>query len=133
MAVPNRLIRKLNEALGAEASDDMVNWIGETDTVGSELRRDVAQLRHEMNARFDAANARFDALQADIDGRFAATAASVDSKFAVLEAKMDARFAAAEAAAAQRHSEFMRWTMGFWAASLATMVASIFALARVIR
>ena len=55
--------------------------------------------------------------------------AGVDAKFA----GVDAKFAAAEAAAARRHEEFMRWTIGFWVLSLATLVGSVIAIARIIR
>ena len=75
MAVPNRLIRKMNEALGAEASDDMVDWM-------NRIESSLAELRSTTVARFDA---------------------------------------------------LVRWMLGFWAASLVTIVASLYALSRVIR
>ncbi len=118
MAVPNRLVRKLNDMLGAEASDDMIDWMGRVEDSIRGLRQDLAEFRTHVDGRFAAIDARF---------------ASVDARFQTLEGRMEAKFAAAEAAAAQRHADFMKWTMGFWAASLITMVASIYAFARLIR
>src|SRR5216110_3404361 len=118
MSVPHKLSRRLTEVLGDEAADTMVDWMTHSDArlveVHQELRADMAELRQEMRAGF-----------ANIEARFA----DVDTKFA----RVDAQFATAEAAAARRHEEFMRWTIGFWVLSLATLVGSVIAIARIIR
>ena len=56
MSIPPRLASKLNETLGAQAAEDLVSWLDESRTQHSELRADVAELRHEMETRFVATN-----------------------------------------------------------------------------
>jgi hypothetical protein len=38
-----------------------------------------------------------------------------------------------DAAAAKRHADFMKWTLGFWAVSRVTLVGAIAGLAQVFR
>jgi hypothetical protein len=46
--------------------------------------------------------------------------------------RIDAKFSAADTAAAQRHADFLKWTVGFWLVSLATLIGSIAAFARIL-
>ncbi|MEX2180392.1 MAG: hypothetical protein WD801_16875 [Gemmatimonadaceae bacterium] len=48
MPVPSHVARKLREVLGADAAEDLVNWMDET----TAARADVAELRHEMQVGF---------------------------------------------------------------------------------
>ena len=121
MPTPHRLSRKLNEVLGNEAADAMIDWLNESDTRYGELRQEIALFRQEVRADFAE-------LRQEIDVKFA----TVDARFATLIGSTDAKFAAAEAAAARRHEEFMRWTIGFWVVSLATLVGAIVGLSRVL-
>ncbi len=53
MSTPSHIARRLREALGIEAGDDLVRWMDETTSV----RGDIAELRHElvrMEARLSA-------------------------------------------------------------------------------
>ena len=52
MSIPPRLASKLNDTLGAQAAEDLVSWLDESRAQHSELRADVAELRHEMETRF---------------------------------------------------------------------------------
>lgn len=88
----------------------MVDWMNRTEGATRELRADIAELRHEMNVRFAE-------LREEMRSGFAG---------------VNAQFAAADAAAAQRHADFMKWTLGFWAVSLVTLVAAIAAFSRVL-
>lgn len=110
MPAPNKVARKLSESLGSEAADAMVDWMNGTEETSRELRADIAELRQEMNVRF------------------AEFREEMRSGFA----KVDARFAAAETAATQRHADFMKWTLGFWAVSLVTLVGAIATFARML-
>jgi hypothetical protein len=121
MQTPHKLSRKLNEVLGNEAADAMVDWLNETDSQIGQLRQELAVFRAEVRADFAE-------LRQEMDSRFAA----IDVKFAGFEAKFDARFAAAEVAAARRHEEIMRWMIGFWVLSIITTVGSIIGLSRVL-
>src|SRR5688572_557608 len=117
MPAPNKVARKLSESLGSEAADAMVDWMNGTEERTRELSADIAELRQEMNTRF-----------ADLREEMRVGFANVDSKFAA----MDGKFAAMDAAAAKRHADFMKWTLGFWAVSLVTLVGAIATLSRVL-
>jgi predicted nucleic acid-binding Zn-ribbon protein len=144
MPAPHKLTRRLQELLGDEASDHMADWMNQTESeLGNlrhelaefrqEMRADFAEIRQEMNVRFaeirQEMNVTFAELRQEMNARFAA----VDAEFADVRREMGVGFSAAEAAAAKRHADFMKWTLGFWAASLVTMVAAIAALAQVLR
>jgi predicted nucleic acid-binding Zn-ribbon protein len=114
--------RKLTESLGSDASDAMVDWMNGVEDSNRELRADFAELRQEMNVRFAE-------LRQEMNTRFAETREEMRSGFA----KIDARFAALDATIAERHADFMKWTLGFWAVSLVTLVGAIAALGRLLR
>jgi predicted nucleic acid-binding Zn-ribbon protein len=111
MGAPHKFLRKLHEVFGAEATDAMAEWMNRTDDKFDELRADIAELRQEMNVNIT-----------EIREEMRVGFARVDARFAAMDAKMDAKFA-----------EFMKWTLGFWVASLVTYVAALMALARVLR
>ena len=66
MAVSPTLLRKMHEALGREAAEDLVTWMQETDT----HRGDVAQLRHEMQIGFARIEARCSQTEARMEALF---------------------------------------------------------------
>jgi hypothetical protein len=111
VAAPHKFTRKLHEVLGNEAADAMVDWMNRTDEHFGELHADIAELRQEMNVKF-----------ADVREEMRVGFARMDAKFAGLDAKLDAKFA-----------DFMKWTLGFWVASLITYVGAIVALANVLK
>jgi hypothetical protein len=118
MPAPNKVTRKLNDALGSDAGDAMTDWMNGVEENVRDLRGDIAELRQDMNVRF-----------ANLREEMASGFADVQVGFA----KVDARFAAMDAAAAKRHADFMKWTLGFWAVSLVTLVGAIAGLAQVLR
>ena len=52
MGAPHKFLRKLNDIIGAEATDAMAEWMNRTDEKFDELRADIAELRHEMRVTF---------------------------------------------------------------------------------
>jgi len=135
MPVPNKVARKFNELLGSEAADAMAAWMNGIEDTSRQLRADIAELRQEtavqiadlrqeMNTRFEAINTRFAEQREEMRVGFA----NVNAKFAA----MDARFATMDTAASKRHADFMKWTLGFWAVSLVTLVGAIATLARML-
>lgn len=66
MAIPHHVKRKLQETLGAEAAEDLVSWMEETDA----HRGDVAELRHEMQVSFAKLDNRFASMETLIEKRF---------------------------------------------------------------
>ena len=142
MPVPNKVARKFNELLGSEAADAMAAWMNGIEENSRQLRADIAELRQEtavhiaelrqeMNTGFEAINTRFAEQRQEMRVGFA----NVDARFAAMDARfaaMDARFATMDAAASKRHADFMKWTLGFWAVSLVTLVGAIATLARML-
>ncbi|MGH7677434.1 MAG: hypothetical protein ACRENU_03135 [Gemmatimonadaceae bacterium] len=124
MPAPNKVARKFNEAFGSDAGDAMVDWMNGVEEGTREVRADIAELRQEMNVRFAGINEGF----ARADAQFAA----LDARFTALDGKLAAGFAAQDAAAAKRHADFMKWTLGFWAVSLVTLVGAIATLSRML-
>lgn len=122
MPAPHKFSRKLHEAIGDEAAEAMVDWMNRTDGKLDELRSALTEFRHTVRA--DLAE-----LRQEMNTRIA----DLREEMRVGFAKMDAKFSASETAAAQRHADFMKWTLGFWAASLVTYVGAIVALAKVFR
>ena len=110
MAAPHRFLRKLHDVIGAEATDAMAEWMNGTDEKLDELRADIAELRQEMDAKIS----------------------NVNAKLVETREELRVGFANVEAAAARRHADFMKWTMGFWAFSLVTYVGAVVALAMVL-
>jgi hypothetical protein len=79
-----------------------------------ETKVKFAELRQEMITQF----AKF--------GWSSPNGASRDvRKCALRFANVDVKFAAMETAAAKRHADFMKWTMGFWAVSLVGAIATL--------
>ena len=103
MSHSKHLRRKLQDALGQEAAENLVTWIDQTDS----LRGDVAELRQEMDRGF----------------------ARVDSRFKELEAKFDTRFAEMDAKLERRFADLIKWSFVFWVGA----VGAIAMLANVLR
>src|SRR5205823_6215166 len=79
MPTPPKLSRKLQETLGNEAGDAMVEWMNQSDANHDDLRQelhaDIVELRHEMHVGF-----------ADVRAEMRVGFARVDAKFAAAEA-----------------------------------------------
>ncbi|MEX2154539.1 MAG: hypothetical protein WD825_14455 [Gemmatimonadaceae bacterium] len=93
MPISPHVLRKLQEALGAEAADELGSQIE-----GMEANRgDIRELRHEMQlgfARFDARlEQRAAEIRGEIDKRCAEIRAEMDKRFAELRVEMNKRFA----------------------------------------
>lgn len=67
MAISQHVRRKLQEVLGAEATEALVSWMEDADT----HRGDVAELRHEMQVSFARLEHRFASMETLIEKRFA--------------------------------------------------------------
>ena len=67
MPISPHLQRKLREALGPHAGEDVVNML----EVAQATRGDIAELRHEMELRFASQDGKFAELRAGLDGKLA--------------------------------------------------------------
>jgi hypothetical protein len=125
MPAPNKVARKLSESLGSDAGDAMVDWMNQTEENTRELRADISELQHKTLVEFAQ-------LRQETTVRFAELRSEMNTRFAELREETRSGFAAAEATGAKRHADFMKWTMGFWAVSLVTLVGAIATLSRML-
>jgi hypothetical protein len=70
MAASPHLSRKLQAALGDDAGTELIAIVDRAANDISELRGDVAELRHQMEVGFTRINARFDQESKRVDARF---------------------------------------------------------------
>src|SRR5438045_5827206 len=98
MPIAAKLSHKLDEVLGSEAAEAMVDWMQRIDTSRSELRElndlIVARIEsrfRESDARFREADAKLDILSARIDATAAAVNARIDVMAETVSARIDAR------------------------------------------
>jgi hypothetical protein len=126
MSAPHKLSRKLQETLGPEASDAMIDWMNHTDTRLDELHTELVEFRSEVRADFAE-------LRQEFDSKLTTGLGSLREEMRVGFAKVDAKFAEIEKSAAQRHADFMKWTLGFWVLSLATLAGTIIGLSNRLR
>lgn len=122
MPVTTRLSRKLHEALGDDAAEDLVNWMQQVDVQRAELR-DLNELNF---SRFDArlAEAR-EAMRADLAQLRQETRAGL----AEVRQELQTGLNRLETKLEQRATDLMKWSFVFWVGA----VGAIAALARVLR
>jgi len=118
MAIPTRLSRKLQEFLGDEGANDLVDWMVQVEDRRSELHAIV------------------EASKAATDSRFAEFGARIDLRFSETDRRMDAGFAAQREAIARletlferRFGDLIKWSFVFWCGA----VGAIAMLARAFR
>ena len=107
MPAPNEFTRKLTDALGKEAADQMTDWMhqreSETSEIRAEIRADFAEVAHRMEAGFAKINARF---------------SDIDARFSLLDKTIDAKVAEATAT-------HLKWSVAMWIATMAFLGAMI--------
>lgn len=104
MATSPYLSLKLRDLLGPEAGDELIGLVDRAANDISDLRGDVAELRHRMELGFAQVDARF----ANVDVRFAA----VDTKFAELARLME-----------KQTNRLILWSFAFWVTTLGSVLA----------
>lgn len=111
MGITPRLSRKLNETLGEEAAEDLVNWMDDVDAQRAEwreaMRADFAELRQEMQSGF-----------AELRQEMRVGFATLRQEMAHLEARFERRL-----------GDLIKWSFVFWVGA----VGAIAMLAGVLR
>lgn len=119
MPVTARLSKRFYDAIGDDAANDLVNWMNAVDlTYRNDLLQHneanftrfvtlldsrIAELRAEMNRRFEQVDVRLDRIEARMG--------SLEARMGSLEAGMDARFAHFEA-------KMLKWMLVFWVTTM---------------
>lgn len=77
MPIPHRLSLKLHEIFGNEAAGAMADWMNGIEGGQSELRADMAELRHAMNVQFAQAREELRVGLAEVRGELRASIAEL--------------------------------------------------------
>src|SRR5689334_6917624 len=101
MPLSPHVSRKLQEALGVEAGEELVTWMSNVD----DLRGDVAELRHEVEQRFTALESR------------------MEQRFASQESRMEQGFARMETLIERRSADLIKWSFVFWVSAVGAIAA----------
>ena len=115
MALSPHLVRKLQEAVGHEAAEDIVSRFEGADS----LRGDVLELRHEMQLGFARMSAQLDARFAIVDARIEALDRKLDQK---IDLKVDG-LAVSLRSEMKEHvavatSRLLKWSFVFWVSAV---------------
>jgi hypothetical protein len=102
MATSPHLSLKLRTALGNEAGEELIRIVDKAASDISDLRGDIAELRHQTELGF----ARVDTKFAEFDTRFA----KFDTKFAELDMRIE-----------KQTNKLILWSFAFWVTTLASL------------
>lgn len=115
MSVSPRLATKLHEALGQEATEDLVTWLDEERServaLREGIRADFAEMRQEIHAGFTQ-------LREQLRGEIHAVEKNLTDRIHAVDTKVD-----------QRYADLMKWSFVFWVGA----VTAIAMLAGVLR
>lgn len=113
MATSPHLSFKLREALGAQAGDELIGIVDKAASDISDLRGDVAELRHQMELGFARVDTRFVEMERNVGSRFAA----IDTQFAAMGERIETQT-----------NRLILWSFGFWATTLIALGTLLVAL-----
>jgi hypothetical protein len=122
MAVPTPLSKKLRDALGQDAGDDLVTWLQEMRAEHDEklavIRGDFAELRHQMQASETRVVERIHKLEVTLGERIHEGKTSLGDRVVRVEVRLS-----------EVKADLMKWSFVFWVGA----VTAIAALAGVLR
>ena len=132
MATSPHLSLKLREALGPEAGEELIGLVGKAASDISDVRGDIAELRHTMELRFAAIDSQFaqvDARFAEVGTRFAEVGtrfAEVGTRFAEVGtgfASMETQIANVRKDMERQTNRLILWSFAFWVTTLGAILA----------
>ena len=126
MTTSPHLSGKLREALGTDAGDELIGIVDKAAADITDLRGDVAELRHEMQVGFarieHALAAMRSDIKADLAQQIAAVRTDLGNEISAVRTDLGDRIGGVR-------SDLMKWSFTFWVGA----VLSIAALAGVLR
>jgi hypothetical protein len=117
MPVTARLLQRLHESLGDEATNDLFAWWEESATVNRAAVREVADLYF---ARFDA---RLEKGLAEVRSEMAIFRSDVDKSLAELRSEMNTRLA-------NQRADLVKWMFAFWVSTIFPLAGLMIALTK---
>ena len=149
MPASARLLERLMETLGHEATGDLVAWMSEAGTVNRVELRELADLYFgrldvRLEERFATAEARIEARFTLVEGRLGKVEdrlAGMEVRLAHAEARLDGRIssvrdelrleiAGLRTVVAEQGRDLMKWMFIFWAGTILPLAGLIIALHR---
>jgi len=119
MSVTANLSHRLQQTLGVEAGNEMVDWMNRMDAQRAELR-DLNELNFSrIEARFSQMDARFNEFDARLGTMDAGIRRDLQAGLTRLELKIE-----------QRTADIMKWSFVFWVGSVLTITGALAALSR---
>lgn len=125
MAIPQRLVQKLQHNLGAEAAEDLVEWIQEVQELRTDvngLRTDVRQLQTDVRQlRTDVTEVRTDlnALRQEMQ----AFRLELRTEFSEFRSDIKDALHSMDVKIADARSDLMKWSFVFWTGSVLAIAA----------
>ena len=105
MPLSPHMSRKLQDALGVEAGEELVTWMSNVD----DLRAAVAELRHEMDVRF-----------VNLESRMERNTLRLE---ALIERRADQTTGRLEALIERRSADLIKWSFVFWVSAVGAIAA----------
>ena len=117
MPVTARLLQRLHETLGDEATNDLFSWWEEAATVNRAAVREVADLYY---ARFEA---RLEKGLAEVRSEMAGVRSDIDKGLAEVRSEMDSRLA-------NQRADLIKWMFIFWVCTVVPLAGLVVALTK---
>ena len=126
MPVTARLLQRLNESLGDEATNDLFAWWEEAATVNRVAVREVADLYY---ARFDARLEQGLAeVRSDMNKGFAKVYAEMDKGLAEVRSELAKGSAQLRSEMANQRADLLKWMFLFWVGTMVPLAGLMIAL-----
>ena len=122
MPVTTRLLQRLHESLGDEATNDLFAWWEEAATVNRAAVREVADLYY---ARFEA---RLEKGLAEVRSEMAVAQSDMDKGFAKVRSEMTTGLAQMRSEMANQRADLIKWMFVFWAGTVLPLAGLLIAL-----
>jgi hypothetical protein len=128
MPVTARLLQRLHEAIGDEATNDLFAWWEEAATVNRAAVREVADLYF---ARFDARLEKgLSEVRSELDKGLSEVRSELDKGLAHARSDLHAGLAGVRAELADQRADLIKWMFLFWAGTVVPLAGLLIALTR---
>lgn len=118
MPVTARLLQRLHESLGDEATNDLFSWWEEAATVNRAAVREVADLYY---ARFEAR----------LEKGLAEVRSEIASGLAEVRSEMTSGLAQVRSEMASQRADLIKWMFIFWVGTVVPLAGLVIALTRI--
>lgn len=128
MPVTARLLQRLHEAIGDQATNDLFAWWEEAATVNRAAVREVADLYF---ARFDARLEKgLSEVRSELDKGLSEVRSELDKGLAHARSDLHAGLAGVRAELADQRADLIKWMFLFWAGTVVPLAGLLIALTR---